>query len=267
MPVGYSIYVDRPSTLHQDIDPRTKLTLMFTMFVLALAFNHPLILAILLGAVIATGLWAQLTFRQLLPFLGAASWFLILGVAIWPFYIQQGPTLFVAFNTAITLNGLLFGLAMGLRVALMVAAAGIWMMTTSPQKMTLGLLEMGLPYKAGLTMATAIRFVPLVNAERTVITEAQRARGLRLESGNPLSRARKYVSIIAPLFLRAIDLAQALALALDARGFGARPGRTSIFTIDMTRRDRIIIAVCFVSIVISIILRFLGIGVIVEGYL
>jgi len=267
MPVGYSIYVDEPSTLHQKIDPRTKLTLMFTMFALALIFNHPLVLAILLATVIGAGMWAQLSFRRLWPFLAAAGWFLILGFLVWPFYIHQGLPLFVLFGATITLDGLLFGLAMGLRVALMVAAAGVWMMTTSPQKMTLGLLKMGMPYKAGLAMSTSIRFIPLINAERATIVEAQRARGLRLEKGNPLSRAGKSVAVIGPMFLRAIDLAQALAVALDARGFGARPNRTSILFIEMTRTDRLILYGCLAAIIIGLVLRFLGIGVLIPGYL
>ena len=44
----------------------------------------------------------------------------------------------------------------------------------------------------------------------------------------------KSVSVIGPMFLRAIDLAQALAIAMDARGFAARDTRTSIIAIDMT---------------------------------
>jgi energy-coupling factor transport system permease protein len=141
------------------------------------------------------------------------------------------------------------------------------MMSTSPQKLTLGLLKMGLPYKAGLAMSTSIRFVPLINAERATIVEAQRARGLRLERGNPLSRAAKSVAIIGPMFLRAVDLAQALAVAMDARGFGAREGRTNLIEIEMTRTDRIIIGVCVVAVVVGFILRLLGVGVLVQGYL
>jgi energy-coupling factor transport system permease protein len=156
---------------------------------------------------------------------------------------------------------------MGLRVALMVLAAGVWMMSTSPQKMTLGLLKMGLPYKAGLAMSTTIRFVPLINAERAKIMEAQRARGLRMEKGNPLAQAKKSVSVIGPMFLRALDLAQALALAMDARGFAAREKRSSIIHIELTQLDWIIIATCAVAVVVGLVMRFLGIGVLIEGYL
>lgn len=267
MPVGYSIYVETPSTLHQKIDPRTKLTALVAIFILALEFNHPLVLGLLTIGILAVGLWAQLSFKRFVPFLIGASWFLILGILIWPAYIKQGLPLFTVFGVVVTLDGLLFGLAMGLRVALMVLAAGVWMMSTSPQKMTLGLLKMGLPYKAGLAMSTAIRFVPLINAERATIVEAQRARGLRLEKGNPFVRAKKSVSVIGPMFLRALDLAQSLAIAMDARGFGARNTRTSIIQIEMTSTDKVIVAVCGLAVIVGLIMRFLGIGVLIEGYL
>lgn len=267
MPVGYSIYVETPSPIHHKLDPRTKLVAMVTIFILALEFNHPLMLGLLTAAVLAVGLYARLSFKRFVPFLVGASWFLILGVLIWPAYIEQGQYLFTVYTVEVTLDGLLFGLAMGLRVALMVLAAGVWMMTTSPQKMTLGLLKMGMPYKAGLAMSTTIRFIPLISAERATITEAQRARGLRLDKGNPLSRAVKAVNIIGPMFLRAIDLAQALALAMDARGFGARQSRTNIVQIEMTQVDKIILAGCGLAILAGLIMRIMGIGVLIEGYL
>lgn len=267
MPVGYSIYQERPSPIHRRVDPRTKLAVLITIFILALEFNHPLVLAVLTAAILGIGLWAQLSLKQLMPFLLGASWFLILGALVWPAYIHQGLPLFNIFGLTVTLDGILFGIAMGLRVALMVLTAGVWMMTTSPQNLTLGLLKLGLPYKAGLAMSTSIRFVPLINAERATIMEAQRARGLRLEKGNPLARAAKSVAVIGPMFLRAVDLAQALAVAMDARGFGARPGRTSIIQIGMTRVDRLILVACIVAVVVGLIMRLLGIGVLVPGYL
>ena len=109
--------------------------------------------------------------------------------------------------------------------------------------------------------------MPLINAERATIVEAQRARGLRLEKGNPLSRAAKSVAIIGPMFLRAVDLAQALAVAMDARGFGARPNRSNLIEIEMTQTDKIIIGVCIAVVVVGFVLRLLGVGVLVKGYL
>jgi len=266
MPVGYSIYVETASTLHQKIDPRTKLVAMIAIFALAMEFQHPLILGTLMVIVMLVGLSAHLSFRRFLPILVGALWFLILGVMIWPAYIHQGRVVGTLLGHSITSDGLLFGVAMGLRVGLLLTAAAVWMMATSPQKMTLGLLKMGLPYKAGLTMSTAIRFVPLINAEHSKIMEAQRARGLNTGKGSPLSRLKKYVSIIGPMVLRAVDLAEMLATAMDARGFGARKGITSMTEIEMTVSDWLIIILCIAAVLAGLALRILGIGVIVKGF-
>jgi len=267
MPVGYSVYVDRPSYIHHQLDPRTKLAALGAVFVLALAFNHPAVLGGLVLLVLLIGRLAQVGWRSMAPFLAGGVWFIVLGVAIWPLYVRGGAALFTLAGQTITLDGLLFGLAMGLRVALMVTAAGVWMMTTSPQKLTVGLLHLGLPYKAGVAMTAAIRFVPLLNAERATIAEAQQARALDLRKGNPLGRAIKSVAIIGPLFIRAIDVAQGLAVAMDARGFGVRDGRTSIIELRLRRADRLVMIGLLAATIVAVVLRVLGIGLITRDYL
>ena len=140
-------------------------------------------------------------------------------------------------------------------------------MATSPQHMTLGLLRLGLPYKAGMAMSATIRFVPLINAERVTIVEAQRARGLDLNRGNPFQRVVRYVAVIGPMLVRALDLAQSLALAMESRAFGARHSRTAITEIHVTKLDRLIMISCLLLIVTAIILRLLGVGVLISRYL
>jgi energy-coupling factor transport system permease protein len=267
MPVGYSIYIEKPSYIHQRIDPRTKLAVLGTFFVLALCFNNPAYLLILLAAVVALGLGAQIPLKSLRNYLIFSIWFLILGLVIWPFYIYQGPVVLRVAGVQFTTDGLLFGVAMGLRVAIMITAAGVWMMATSPQHMTLGLLRLGLPYKAGMAMSATIRFVPLINAERVTIVEAQRARGLDLSQGNPFRRVVRYVAVIGPMLVRALDLAQSLALAMESRAFGARHSRTTIIEIHVTKLDRLIMISCLLLIAAAIILRLLGVGVLISGYL
>jgi energy-coupling factor transport system permease protein len=126
---------------------------------------------------------------------------------------------------------------------------------------------MGLPHKAGVAMTAAIRFVPLLNAERVTITEAQQAKALDLRRGNPLRRTIKSISIIGPLFIRAIGVAQSLALAMDARGFGARPGRMTIIELRLTRVDRLILLVLALARIGAIVARLLGWGVVTTAYL
>jgi energy-coupling factor transport system permease protein len=267
MPVGYSIYLERPSYVHRQLDPRTKLVCMLTVFVLALAFNHPLVLGVLFAGVLGVGISARIPVTRFAPFVVAALWFLALDLLLWPVYIQQGAVIGQVGPVRWTTTGLLFGLAMGLRVALMVTSAGVWMMTTSPQLMTQGLLRMGLPYKAGMAMSAAIRFVPLINAERMTITEAQRARGLELKRGDPLRRAVRWVAVIGPMLVRSLDIAQSLGIAMEARAFGARPSRTSILSLRLTTVDRVVMLSCALLVVVGIVCRVLGIGLVIRSYL
>lgn len=266
MPVGYSIYVEKDSPIHNSIDPRTKLVVLITLFIVVLCYNHPLFLAVPMVFVFIIAIWAKLGIKSLVPALLAASWFLILSFFIWPFYIEQGVVLFSVFSTKITVDGILFAVAMGLRVSLMVVAASVWMMVTSPQYLTLGLLRMGLPYKAGIAMATSIRFIPLINAERAMIVEAQRARGLDYQKAGLITRITRSIPIIGPLFLRSIELAQSLAVAMDARGFGVGDGRTTLYKIALNTTDKVILGLCAVIAVGSVIMRILGVGILVPGY-
>ncbi len=266
MPVGYSIYVQEKSSVHS-LDPRSKLFGVVAMFAIALLLNHPLPLLLLLIGVLIVGKRGHISIKTMIPFLLASSWFVILGIFIWPFYIEQGVNLFVIFGQQITVDGVLFGLAMGLRVSLMLMAAVVLMMTTSPQKLMLGLMKIGLPFKAGIALSTAIRFVPLINSERVTITEAQRTRGLNLEEGTAFSKAIKYIGVIGPLMLRTFDLMMSLSLAMDCRGFGAKSGRTSIISIEIDKRDKYIFAGFVIGIILGIIGRITGIGILLPGYL
>ncbi len=267
MPVGYSVYREVASPIHDRLDPRTKLTWLVALFGLALCFNHPAFLAVLNLAVLGVAISAKLRLVDFRPYLLMATWLLLLSVVIWPAYINQGTFIQRVWFVDVTTSGIGFGLAMGLRISLMILGAATWMMTTSPQMITAGLLGLGMPHKAGLAMSTAIRFIPFMNAERVTILEAQRARGLDLSSGNPIRRAFRAAPVLVPLFGRAFLTAQNLSVAMDARGFGARAGRSSIIEIEFRRIDRILCWSALGAVIIGLAMRFFGIGILVEGLL
>lgn len=73
----------------------------------------------------------------------------------------------------------------------------------------IGLVDAG---RAALTLTLALRFVPLIVEEAREIREAQAARGL---GSHP-------VAVIVPLVVRTLVRAQAVADAIDARGFPPR---------------------------------------------
>lgn len=237
MPVGYSIYHDKPSPIHTRLDPRTKLLWLVVLFGVALSFSNAIVLGAFFVGLVIVGRVAKVRLSEVRGMALLSLWLMVLSVAIWPGYVVGGATLFTVGGFKVTTAGLLFGIAMGFRIDIMLLAATIWMITTSPQKLTAGMLAIGLPYKAGTAMALTLRFVPLMNAEVKTILEAQRARGLELARGNPIRRTVKAAALLVPLFTRAFVTVQNLTIAMDGRGFGARKRRTSILELQLSRLD------------------------------
>lgn len=267
MPVGYSIYRERSSIIHQGIDPRTKMLWLVVLFGVALCYNNPAVLgAVVVGEFVVAAM-AKLTWKDLRGFVLLSVWLLFLSFIIWPFYIHQGSFLFQVGPWPITTDGLFFGLAMGFRITIMLLGASILMLTTSPQLMTAGLLGLGMNYKVGLALSLTIRFIPLMNSERVTILEAQRARGADLSRGNPVQRTMRAAPVLVPLFARALMTAQNLTVAMDARGLGARPTRSNIIRLSFRSRDYILCAIAVVVLVVSFVLRLYGVGVLVRGML
>lgn len=267
MPVGYSIYRERTSLIHKYIDPRTKFFWLLVLFAVALCYNNPIPLgAAVAGLLVVAGL-AHLTWKDISGFVWLSAWLTALSVILWPAYIHQGIYLFRAGPFRITDDGLYFGIAMGFRITIMLLAAAILMLTTSPQLITAGLLGAGLNYRVGMALSLTIRFIPLMNSERVTILEAQRARGADLSHGSPIKRVAKAAPVLVPLFSRAMMTAQNLTVAMDARGFGTRPTRTNIITVSFRQRDYILCTIGIVIVLASVYFRLTGIGVLVKGML
>ena len=99
----------------------------------------------------------------------------------------------------------------------------IFFETTAPEDLANSLVRAGLPDNAAFVMATAMQFVPVIGRKARAVMDAQRSRGIRLEAG--WAAVRHWPAFLAPLLIQAFQLADELAEAMEARGFG-RPGRT-----------------------------------------
>lgn len=267
MPVGYSIYRERTSLIHKYIDPRTKFLWLLVLFAVALCYNNPLPLGLAVAGLLVTTRLARLTWKDISGFVWLSAWLTGLSVILWPAYIPQGTYLTSVGPFRITDYGIYFGIAMGFRITIMLLAAAILMLTTSPQLITAGLLGMGMNYRVGMALSLTIRFIPLMNSERVTILEAQRARGADLAHGSPFKRVAKAAPVLVPLFSRAMMTAQNLTVAMDARGLGVRPTRTNIIHVAFRPRDYVICIVGVVVVLLSVYFRITGVGVLVKGML
>jgi energy-coupling factor transport system permease protein len=106
--------------------------------------------------------------------------------------------------------------------------------TTLPEDLANALVKAGLPYPVAFVLSTSLQFVPVMSRKVKNIMDAQRARGIPLEPG--WAALRHYPAFLSPVLIQAFQLAEALAEAMESRGFGLT-GRTFLKEFRMTPGD------------------------------
>jgi energy-coupling factor transport system permease protein len=150
------------------------------------------------------------------------------------------------------------GLTTGLKLAAMIVCSVLFMATTRNEALTLGLLRLGLPYPAAFAFSTALRLVPSLVGAAVTIIQAQKTRGLDVEAGSPLARARKHVPLLVPIIASALRSTNTFAMALEARGFRARRDRTSLLSLRLTAADWAVITLGAALLALALWLYWIG---------
>jgi energy-coupling factor transport system permease protein len=259
------LYSEKDTFVHR-MSPQAKLGAMLISFVLPVTFNHPAYMTAIAGVTLiyaaAARAWDVLfQFRKLLLILLIVSW------VLWSLLLREGPPLFRLGPLSVSSLSLLYAVAMALRVTTYVAMGLIFLSATSIEELTAGLRSLGLPYRLGFALSTSFRLVPTFIDTTRSVSEAQRARGLSLEEGGVLSRARRHLPLLIPILASCIRRAGAMAMALEARGFGARGARTSYRTSIIAKGDWAVLAGLAIAAAATILLRVTGHGVLLTGRL
>jgi energy-coupling factor transport system permease protein len=204
------LYEDKGSFIHR-LDPSVKLISLLLLFCQPLLSSDPLYLlgsvamAFLLGLV-GKSLSVFFRMKGLLISLFLAS------TVLWSIFHQGGGYT----------DRLLHGVAMGLRICSLIMFGIVFLATTRVEETVFGLERLGLPYRVGFVLSMAIRLLPTFSSTGSEIVEAQRARGYDPFSGGLISRIRKSIPLIAPIFLYALRRADQISIALEVRGFGSK---------------------------------------------
>ncbi len=254
-----SLYLDRDTFVHR-LDPRMKMVLLLGTFVLAFVFLDPLYLAGVMALVLLFGYLAEslVNLRRI--------WFILVTIAIvstvlWALFGSGQTPLFLF----VEWEALLYGIAVALRIDITVVAGMIFLSVTRNEEIATGLARLGIPYRFAFAVSTALRLVPTIAATGSTIGQAQRSRGLDLESGNVLERIRNYVPLLVPVFISTIRSTNVFSMALESKGFGAGSKRTFFLRISFGWRDAVALIVFAVLLGGAIALRVAGYGEL-EGF-
>jgi energy-coupling factor transport system permease protein len=260
------LYLDRGTWIHR-LDPRTKMIGVLIGFSICLCFNHPFYMAVISSGVILVAVSAKA-----LPNFWRLRYILILlfffSTAMWPFFVK-GPALIWSWGwLQISRESMLYGIAMGLRLATFVGTGLIFLSTTRNEELTNGLIRLGCPYPVAFALSTALRLVPTFAGAGAAIIQAQVSRGLDLESGNVLSRVGKFIPQAVPLFIYAIRHTNLLAMALESKGFSPESKRSMYYEPRMGTIDYIVLFSLMVLLAVLLYVRLgLHLGAIIPGRL
>jgi energy-coupling factor transport system permease protein len=171
------------------------------------------------------------------------------GFALWtdPSKVDQSVVIWQLGTWTLYGGAVAVGLATGLRIAAIIALALIaGLSTTGPDVVRASVQQLRVPYRIGYTALAAFRFVPRFGHELEVIRQAHRVRGAHGGRG-PFSATARWFGYIVPLMAGAIRHAERVALAMDARAFGAYPDRTERHLVPFRARDVAFIALFLVA--------------------
>jgi len=107
-----------------------------------------------------------------------------------------------------------------------------------------------------MAIQVALRFLPLLALSAERIAKAQASRGAEwgTKKGGLAAQVKRVIPLIVPLMLTSLRRAEMMALAMDARAYGLKNDRSSIYELTYRNADTLFIFVGLLVMVATIML-------------
>jgi energy-coupling factor transport system permease protein len=254
---------DTQHHLVSSLDIRSKMALFIQFTIWSFLFNHPVCHLTIGILVISTGRAMGLSLPRLFSKLSPLLPLFIMIIICTGFTGSDG---FVhEENTAIlftlwtklemTRGGLMLGMTFLLRLTNMVVMTIIILESTELDDFINLFIKLKLPLSLSFIITTAIRFVPELNKKRDLIITAQRARGIDMNKGGWFRQYKIRISIMIPLIINSIIMADQLTMGLLNRGFGYTNNWTVLSELKLRPKDYFTVVICLISLISGIALR------------
>jgi len=259
-------YKDKGTAIHK-LNPFCKLGWVTGVFVLALILNNPIYLLLLFLATLPPVIAARVG-REWASIIRFVLYLCLAIIVINALVSSHGSHLLwqAPFSVPIigipvlTVEALLFGAGMSLRLLAIISAFAILTFTVHPDDLMLAMVKMKLPYKSVLVTSLTTRFIPTLIDDVERISDVQKSRGLELDRGNLVQRIKSRTAIIIPLLTNSLDRTVQVAEAMESRAFGAGAKRTFYHEVKLSKVDVWILIACFLPLALGIFMFCLGQG-------
>jgi energy-coupling factor transport system permease protein len=213
----------------------------------ALSFEHPLILAALLLAVLAAAAGAQVLGPVARSLLWGLPFALVIAV-VNALVVRDGLTVIARFGDLpplgqldVTLEATAYGGVLALRALIVIACFALHSAAVDPDELLRAFRR--LSFRSALTAALATRMVPVLARDARRFREAQRCR-----PGEPASRLALARAVTAGALDRAVDV----AATLEVRGYGGS-GRPARRVRPWSRHDLAFAASCVALVAVALL--------------
>ncbi len=263
-------YINNGSPLSR-IDARVKLLCTITLLILVSAISSftaflPCLL-FCLAILWLSRISATYILRGFKPFTGLLIFIFLFQV----FLYQPAPQPHLLWHWGIlTLSwaSVLLSVLLIVRCLFLYYLISMLMFSTSLVDLTDGaesllspLEKIGVPISAFImVLVIAFKFVPIFLTEIERLMKAQTARGVRFDKGTIFQRASKIGALLIPLFMSGFKRAETLSVAMEARGYGGRPGwkRSKRRVMRLQRGDIFSLLLCLLVCTAIITITFLA---------
>jgi energy-coupling factor transport system permease protein len=245
------------------LDPRVKLAFVVVAALLTFLWTTPaaatgVALAVAGACIVLLRLagipWPRLGhfLRGLLPLLlVVVTLTTLFGGGPGPVWLALGPL-------RVTASAAAQAVLLAARLLALSLAFYFWISTTDQGEMVRGFIALRMPHTWGLTLALALRYLPILGGLFEQVSEAQQARGLDLSKRRLFDRLAAYRPILVAVVIGALRPGERLGWALEARALGAPGIRRTIYRpLRLRPVDVYALALLFTVTLVAFLLRFL----------
>jgi energy-coupling factor transport system permease protein len=221
------------------IDPRIKLLMLLLLSAAALFSQNitRLLLLVLftLLVLISVGAPFKYIWRRLLP-----CWGLILPVFLLQcLFVRKGDIILsLGAMPVLYSEGFSLGLMISLRLLIIFLSALI-VARGNIHDYLAALTQCKIPYEIAFMVMASLRFLPFLGERAKDVFQAAQMRGTRLKKTSLIHKLRVYSTLMLPIVAGAIQRAEQMSLAMEARAFRAYPRRVSMRVLRLKTADLI----------------------------
>jgi energy-coupling factor transport system permease protein len=237
-----NLYLDHKTFLH-GLHPLVKLGILAATFASVYGMDRPLAVApvaVALGALLVCA-DATINVRRFWVMFVAVP---VASFVLWTFFYGYGQG--AVAPSPSRAEAVEYAAGMALKLESFLGASVLFLSITRVEEFTEALRALGMPYRMSFAIAMAFRLVPLFLSSALSVVAAQRARGLEFSSGSVFVRLARYMPVVVPVFMGALRRADAMAIALETRGFGRQAERTRFARSRFGLRDAVAAALLVV---------------------